>query len=161
MGSRPNSHRGNQRNQFGVAGPGADGWSAPAVGRPAKAGDLTSFGKIRDNSSAISMGPSGAFANKAALAARAKEAPRAPSNPFAALEAANDGAAPAPSSGRPRIILAKRTIKTEGDAEEKPEETAEVVEEEDEDDGSIDPNAVSMSRAEGERRAGNSVKEVS
>jgi hypothetical protein len=45
--------------------------------------------------------------------------------------------------------------------EEKPEEEVVEEEEEEEDDGAIDPNAISMSRAEGERRADNSVKEVS
>lgn len=159
MGSRPNSYRGNPRNQF--PGPGADGWSAPVVVRPAKAGDLSSFGKIRGDSTPASLGPTGAFANRGALAAKAKEPVRAPSNPFAALEAA-EASGPSAPSGRTKLVLAPRTVKTEGGEEEEEKvEVEEPVEEEEEDDGSIDPNAISMSRAEGERRASNSVKEVS
>ncbi|KAK4698328.1 translation initiation factor 4G, partial [Phenoliferia sp. Uapishka_3] len=154
--SRPNSRRGQGRDQFGVPAVGPDGWSAPVPQRPAKAGDLSGFGKIREPSTAISLGPSGAFANRAA--AKAKEAARpAPGNMFSLLEQA----AEASTSSRPKLVLAPRTKPIDGegaeDGEEKPEEEAAEVE--DEDDGAIDPNAVSMSRAEGERKAGNSVKE--
>jgi translation initiation factor 4G len=156
--SRPNSRRGQGRDQFGVAAAGADGWSAPVPQRPAKAGDLSAFGKIRESSSAISLGPSGAFA---ARANKAKEAarPTTPNNPFALLSGGSDAAAEASTSQRTKLVLAPRTKPLEG--EEKPEEgEAAAEEEEEEDDGAIDPNAVSMSRSEGERRAGNSVKEV-
>ena len=96
---------------------------------------------------------SGTFANRAA---KAKEAarPAAPSNPFAILSAGGDAA-----SERPKLVLAPRTKPVDGSAEEEKPEEEEAAEEE-EDDGAIDPNAISMSRAEGERKAGNSVKEV-
>ena len=150
--SRPNSRRGQGRDSFGVAAPGADGWSNVPQ-RPAKAGDLTGFGKIRDSSSAgISLAPGGAFAKR--NQAKQAERPATPSNPFALLEAAE--AASASASQRPKLNLAPRTKPVEGEEDAKPEEDAA---EESEDDGAIDPNAVSMSRAEGERRAGNSVKE--
>jgi translation initiation factor 4G len=160
--SRPNSRRGQGRDgQFGVAAPGADGWSAPVPQRQAKAGDLSSFGKIREPAASISLGPSGAFANRA----RAKEAARpvTPSNPFAILSG-GDASADASVSQRPVLNLLRRTkpMPLDGAAEEeKPEEEVVEEEEEEEDDGAIDPNAISMSRAEGERRADNSVKEVS
>lgn len=153
--SRPGSRRGQGRDQFGVAAAGADGWSAPVPQRPAKAGDLSSFGKIREPTGAsLSMGPSGAFANRAA---KAKEAarPAAPSNPFAILSAGGDAA-----PERPKLVLAPRTKPVDGSAEEEEKPEEEEAAEEEEDDGAIDPNAISMSRAEGERKAGNSVKEV-
>ncbi|KAL8292097.1 hypothetical protein RQP46_001563 [Phenoliferia psychrophenolica] len=155
--SRPNSRRGQGRDQFGVPAVGPDGWSAPVPQRPAKAGDLSGFGKIREPATAISLGPSGAFANRAA---KAKEASRpAPGNMFSLLEAQG---AEASTSSRPKLVLAPRTVPKDGEAEEgdeKAEEETPEAEAEDEDDGAIDPNAVSMSRAEGERKAGNSVKE--
>lgn len=159
--SRPNSRRGQGRDQFGVPAVGPDGWSVPTPQRPAKAGDLSGFGKIREASSQInpSLGPSGAFANRAAKAKEAARPAQTPSNMFHLLESGTEASS---SSGRPKLVLAPRTKPVEGEegveGEEKAEE--EHVEEEDEDDGAIDPNAVSMSRAEGERRAGNSVKEV-
>ena len=156
--SRPNSRRGQGRDQFGVPAVGPDGWSAPVPQRPAKAGDLSGFGKIREPSTAISLGPSGAFANRAA---KAKEASRpASGNMFSLLEAQ---AAESSSSSRPKLVMAPRTKPKEGEAEdgeEKAEEEPVEPEAEDEDDGNIDPNAVSMSRAEGERKAVNSVNEV-
>lgn len=160
--SRPGSRRGQGRDNFGVPATSADGWSVPTPQRPAKAGDLSSFGKIREQASNISLaGPSGHFAK-----AKAKEAarPTTPSNPFALLSSGGDTpVADAPVSQRPRLVMAPRTKPLEGEvADESKEEEAPVEEEEEEeDDGAIDPNAVSMSRAEGERRAGNSVKEVS
>ncbi|ORY90100.1 armadillo-type protein [Leucosporidium creatinivorum] len=153
--SRPNSRRGQGRDQFGVAAAGADGWSAPVPQRPQKAGDLSAFGRVRD-STPISLGPSGAFAAKA----KAKEAarPTTPSNPFALLSGAGD--APEPStSQRPKLVLKPRTKPLDGEEEEGEKGEEKDAEEEDEDDGAIDPNATSMSRSEGERRAGNSVKE--
>ena len=60
----------------------------------------------------------------------------------------------------PRTVPAAGEEKEEG-AEPVEAEAEEEEEEEEEDDGAIDPNAISMTRAEGERRAGNSVKEVS
>lgn len=153
--SRPNSRRGQGRDQFGVPAVGPDGWSAPVPQRPAKAGDLSGFGKIRETSAAISLGPSGAFANRAA---KAKEARPAPGNMFSLLEAQD---AAASSSSRPKLVLAPRTKPKDGEeGDEKADEETVDAEVEDEDDGAIDPNAVSMSRAEGERKAGNSVKEV-
>lgn len=154
--SRPNSRRGQGRDQFGVPAVGPDGWSAPVPQRPAKAGDLSGFGKIRETSTAISLGPSGAFANRAA---KAKEASRpAPGNMFSLLEAQD---AAASTSSRPKLVLAPRTKPKDGEeGDDKAEDDVAEPEPEDDDDGAIDPNAVSMSRAEGERKAGNSVKEV-
>lgn len=160
--SRPGSRRGQGRDNFGVPATGADGWSAPVPQRPQKAGDLSGFGRVRDSSPNISLGPSGAFANKAKAKAE-QQRPATPSNPFALLSGAGD-AAPEASSGsqRPKLVLAPRTKPLDGE-EQEGEKAGEEEEEEDEDDddGKIDPNATSMSRSEGERRAGNSVKEVS
>ncbi|KAI5476427.1 translation initiation factor eIF-4F [Pseudohyphozyma bogoriensis] len=156
MGSRSNSRRGQARDQFGVPATGADGWSAPVPQRPQKAGDLSGFGKVRDTSAQISLGPSGAFASRAAAKKEAAR-PAAPSNPFALL-GGDGGEAPAPST-RPKLVLAPRTKPIDGEEAEEAEEKAEEEGAEEEDDGAIDPNAVSMSRAEGERRSGNSVKE--
>ncbi|KAG0146045.1 hypothetical protein CROQUDRAFT_133344 [Cronartium quercuum f. sp. fusiforme G11] len=134
-GSRGGRNRGGgSGDQFGNAGPSADGWSsvggsAPPP-RPAKAGDLTHFGKLRDTSSSgrPSFGPSAVFANKGkmkdgkALVAEPLGAAVA-SNPFAALNAdvGESGAvggtlAKKPSvpemsgGGRPRLNLAPRTL---------------------------------------------------
>lgn len=161
--SRPGSRRGQGRDNFGAPTTGADGWSVPTPQRPAKAGDLSSFGKIREQPSSISLaGPSGHFAK----GAKAKEAarPTTPSNPFALLSG-GDGPAADAGPQRVRLVMAPKTVPAEGDAtgDAKAEDEtveADADEEEEDDDGAIDPNAISMSRAEGERRAGNSVKEV-
>ncbi|GAA6041001.1 hypothetical protein JCM8097_000533 [Rhodosporidiobolus ruineniae] len=158
--SRPNSRRGQSRGDFGVPQTGADGWTTQPQ-RPAKAGDLSGFGRIRDSSSAnISLGPTGgAFANRGRKAPKEEARPATPSNPFALLESGadgNDAPAPAAPSQRPRLNLQPRTKPIEGDEEEKEEEKKE---DEEEDDGAIDPNASSMSRDEAKRRAKNSVDE--
>jgi translation initiation factor 4G len=164
MHSRPGSRRGQPRDNFGAPAVDANGWSVPTPQRPAKAGDLTGFGKAIRSSGPTLGGPSGHFAK----GAKAKEAvrPSTPSNAFAALEALDSPAA-STTPQRQRIILAPRTIPKEGMEIETTDETVEAPveeeaageeEEEEDDDGAIDPNAVSMSRAEGERRAGNSVK---
>ena len=127
--------------------------------RPPKAGNLSAFGKIREQSTNISLGPTGAFASRQ----KAKEAarPATPSNPFALLS----GDAPEPaaeeSSQRPKLQLKPRTKPLEGEEGEEEGEEGKEDDEEEEDDGAIDPNASSLSRSEAERRAGNSVKEVS
>ncbi|KAK4052214.1 hypothetical protein OIO90_004436 [Microbotryomycetes sp. JL221] len=158
--SRPNSRRGQGRDGFGVGQTGGpDGWSQPVPQRPAKAGDLSSFGKIREQSGTISLGPSGAFANRQ----KAKEAarPATPSNPFALLSGSTESAEPAPEeqSQRPKLKLKPRTKPLDGEEGEGEDEEEEAEENEDDDDGAIDPNASSLSRSEAERRAGNSVKE--
>lgn len=176
--SRPNSRRGQGRDQYGPPQTSADGWSMPAPQRPAKAGDLTGFGKVREASSSISLGgPSGHFAKGGPKAKEVAARPVTPSNRYAVLEASQAQAAP---SQRPRVVYAPRTKPLEGSDEAKAAEAAEPTaesgageeeetpeaeeehdaEEEEDDDGAIDPNAISMSRAEGVRRAGNSVKEV-
>lgn len=163
MNSRPGSRRGQPRDSFGAPAVDANGWSVPTPQRPAKAGDLSGFGKIRESAGIMLSGPSGHFAK----GAKAKEAarPTTPSNPFAALN--SDPSVPAAdASQRPRFLLAPRTLpkdkldiaKADQLVTDAPVETEAEEEEEDEDDGAIDSNAVSMSRAEGERRAGNSVK---
>ncbi|GAA6010225.1 hypothetical protein JCM10207_005675 [Rhodosporidiobolus poonsookiae] len=157
--SRPNSRRGQGRGDF-VAQVGADGWTTQPQ-RPAKAGDLSAFGRIRDTSAGISLGPTGAFANRNRKPQK-EEAPRpaTPSNPFALLSGDGSGdaepAAPAPE--RPRLKLQPRTKPIGGEEEEEKDEEKKD-DEEDEDDGAIDPNASSMSRSEAERRAKNSVDE--
>lgn len=168
MNSRPGSRRGQPRDNFGAPAVDANGWSVPTPQRPAKAGDLSGFGKSVAKSSGPTLGgPSGHFAK----GAKAKEAarPSTPSNAFAAL-AALDSPAASSTPGRVKLVLAPRTVPkegmevdtTDGAAEALVDDEAAAEEEEDEaeeeDDGAIDPNAVSMSRAEGERRAGNSVK---
>ncbi|KAM0793777.1 hypothetical protein ACM66B_001195 [Microbotryomycetes sp. NB124-2] len=153
--SRPNSRRGQARDNFGVPAAGADGWSAP-VQKPAKAGDLTAFGKIRGVDSTF-LGPSGAFQarHKAKEAAR----PATPSNPFALLSGAESSEPAAEEqSQRPKLQLKPRSKPLDGEEGAEDEEEGDE-EEEDDDDGAIDPNASSLSRAEAERRAGNSVKE--
>ncbi|KDE02369.1 hypothetical protein MVLG_07071 [Microbotryum lychnidis-dioicae p1A1 Lamole] len=166
--SRSNSRRGQGRD--GIGAPAADGWSQPVPQRPAKAGDLSAFGKTRENVAPFTFGPTGAFAAKAN---KAKEAarPATPSNPFALLSGGgSDSAAEASASQRPKLNLAPRTKPLEGELSAQADGTQsedlavdgdEHAEEkdEDEDDGAIDPNAISMSRAEAERRSGNSVKE--
>ncbi|GAA6025757.1 hypothetical protein JCM11491_000343 [Sporobolomyces phaffii] len=159
--SRPNSRRGQGRD-FGVAQAGADGWTTQPP-RPAKAGDLSGFGRFsRENrdSSSISLGPTGAFANKQKAKSEATR-PSTPINPFALLSGGGDEPeAAASTSQRPKLQLKPRTKPLggeEGDDEEKDENAGEA--EEDEDDGAIDPNASSMSRQEAERRATNSVVE--
>ncbi|KAK4050382.1 hypothetical protein OIV83_003451 [Microbotryomycetes sp. JL201] len=152
--SRPNSRRGQGRDNFGVPAAGSEGWSAP-VQRPAKAGDLTAFGKVRDLGGSNFLGPSGAFQARQ----KAKEAarPPTPSNPFALLSGSGESSEPAAEeSQRPKLQLKPRSKPLDG---EEGEEEEEAEEEEDDDDGAIDPNASSLSRAEAERRAGNSVKE--
>ncbi|GAA6062870.1 hypothetical protein JCM10212_000792 [Sporobolomyces blumeae] len=153
--SRPNSRRGQGRD-FGVAQPGADGWTTQPQ-RPAKAGDLSGFGRIRDSSN-ISLGPTGAFANKAKAKAEAAR-PATPVNPFALLSGGSDepDAAASTASQRPKLQLKPRTVPLEGEGEG--EDKEETAADEDEDDGAIDPNASSMSRSEAERRAANSVQE--
>ncbi|GAA5983668.1 hypothetical protein JCM5350_000662 [Sporobolomyces pararoseus] len=161
--SRPNSRRGQGRD-FGVAQAGADGWTTQPQ-RPAKAGDLSGFGRFRENrdSSSISLGPTGAFANKQKAKTEATR-PSTPINPFALLSGGGDepeAAAPT-SSQRPKLQLKPRTKpldgeEGEGEDDEKDETAGEG--EEEEDDGAIDPNASSMSRSEAERRATNSVQE--
>lgn len=162
--SRPNSRRGQGRD-FGVSQPGADGWTTQPQ-RPAKAGDLSAFGRIRENrdSSSISLGPTGAFANKQKAKTEAAR-PSTPINPFALLSGgADEPEATAPSAGRPKLNLKPRTKPLDGEEGEE-EENAENAEDgegendEDEDDGAIDPNASSMSRQEAERKATNSVQE--
>lgn len=162
--SRPNSRRGQGRD-FGVSQPGADGWTTQPQ-RPAKAGDLSAFGRIRENrdSSSISLGPTGAFANKQKAKTEAAR-PSTPINPFALLSGgADEPEAAAPAAGRPKLNLKPRTKPLDGEEGEE-EENAENAEEgegeneEDEDDGAIDPNASSMSRQEAERKATNSVQE--
>ncbi|GAA5899101.1 uncharacterized protein JCM6883_005110 [Sporobolomyces salmoneus] len=158
--SRPNSRRGQGRD-FGVAQAGADGWTTQPQ-RPAKAGDLSGFGRFRENrdSSTLSLGPTGAFANKQ-KAKKEETRPSTPINPFALLSGGGDEPeAAAPASQRPKLQLKPRTKPLdgeEGDEEEKDQNAGEA--EEDEDDGAIDPNASSMSRQEAERRATNSVVE--
>ncbi|BGP58879.1 hypothetical protein NBRC10512v2_000166 [Rhodotorula toruloides] len=154
--SRPNSRRGQARD-FGVAQPGADGWTTQPQ-RPAKAGDLSAFGRIRETGPAsVGFGPTGAFANKGKKK-QEESRPSTPSNPFALLSGGGDMAEePAPASQRPKLNLQPRTKPLEGDGEGEGED--EKKEDEEEDDGAIDPNASSMSRAEAERRAKNSVDE--
>ncbi|GAA5915865.1 hypothetical protein JCM8208_003936, partial [Rhodotorula glutinis] len=162
--SRPNSRRGQGRGgDFGVAQTGPDGWTTQPQ-RPAKAGDLSGFGRIREATpSTLSLGPTGAFAarqrNKKEEAAR----PATPSNPFALLsgggDVAEEPAAAADASQRPRLQLKPRTVPLEGEGEGEGDEEKKDGEDEDEDDGAIDPNASSMSRAEAERKAKNSVVE--
>ncbi|GAA5898985.1 hypothetical protein JCM6882_004585 [Rhodosporidiobolus microsporus] len=154
--SRPNSRRGQTRGESLVPQTGADGWTTQPQ-RPAKAGDLSGFGRIRDTSAGISLGPTGAFANRNRKQKEEAARPATPSNPFALLEGGADGSEPPAStaSQRPRLNLQPRTKPIEG--EDKEEE--EKKDEEDEDDGAIDPNASSMTREEAERRAKNSVDE--
>ena len=159
--SRPGSRRGQGRDYGGPPQTGPDGWSVPTPQRPAKAGDLSAFGKAREQTTISLAGPSGHFAK----GAKAKEAarPTTPSNPFALLSGAADSPADA-GPQRTRLVMAPRTVPAPGEEKEEGAEPAEAdaeeEEEEEEDDGAIDPNAISMTRAEGERRAGNSVKEV-
>ncbi|GAA5923473.1 hypothetical protein JCM1841_001528 [Sporobolomyces salmonicolor] len=156
--SRPNSRRGQGRDNFGVAQPGADGWTTQPQ-RPAKAGDLSGFGRIRDSSANISLGPTGAFANRQKAKQEAAR-PATPSNPFALLSGGGDAAEPAAtSSQRPKLQLKPRTKPLEGEEEDEAKDEEGQGEDEDEDDGAIDPNASSMSRQEAERRAKNSVQE--
>ncbi|SCV68090.1 BQ2448_211 [Microbotryum intermedium] len=166
--SRPNSRRGQGRDGFGA--PAADGWSQPVPQRPTKAGDLSAFGKTRENAAPITFGPTGAFAAKAN---KAKEAarPATPSNPFALLSGGgSDSAAEASTSQRPKLNLAPRTKPLDGESSAQADgiQNEDGAADEDEhagqkdddaDDGAIDPNAISMSRSEAERRSGNSVKE--
>ncbi|BGP12242.1 hypothetical protein JCM10213v2_000155 [Rhodosporidiobolus nylandii] len=152
--SRPNSRRGQSRGDFGVPQTGADGWTTQPQ-RPAKAGDLSGFGRVRESAGGLSLGPTGAFANRGRKAPKVEEArPATPSNPFALLgDGSGDEPAAAPAAQRPRLNLQPRTKPIEGEGEEKEEDK------EDEDDGAIDPNASSMSREEAARRATNSVNE--
>ena len=142
---------------------GADGWTTQPQ-RPATAGNLSGFGRFRssasDNAGGISLGPTGAFAAKSKQ--KKEERPATPSNPFAALmggDVEESPAAPA-AENRPRLQLKPRTKPIEGDEEEAKEGDEKEGEDED-DDGAIDPNASSLSRSEAERRAKNSVDEVS
>ncbi|GAA5836095.1 hypothetical protein JCM11251_007368 [Rhodosporidiobolus azoricus] len=156
--SRPNSRRGQARGESLVPQTGADGWTTQPQ-RPAKAGDLSGFGRIRDTSAGIPLGPTGAFANRNRKPKEEAARPATPSNPFALLDGGADGSEPPAStpSQRPRLNLKPRTKPIEG--EEKEEEEEKKDEEEEEDDGAIDPNASSMTREEAERRAKNSVDE--
>lgn len=156
--SRPNSRRGQGRD-FGVAQPGADGWTTQPQ-RPAKAGDLSGFGRVRDSapSGGLTFGPTGAFA-RAAKQKKEEARPATPSNPFALLSGGGDSEEPSEAPQRPRLQLKPRTVPLEGEGDEEKKDDEEK-EEEDEDDGAIDPNASSLSRAEAERRAKNSVAEV-
>lgn len=159
--SRPNSRRGQGRD-FGVAQAGADGWTTQPQ-RPAKAGDLSGFGRFRENrdSSSLSLGPTGAFANKQKAKTEATR-PSTPINPFALLSGGGDEPeAAAPASQRPKLQLKPRTKPLDGEEGEDEDKEKGDDAEEDEDDGAIDPNASSMSRQEAERRATNSVQEVS
>lgn len=148
--SRHGSRRGQGRDGFGVPAVNADGWSQPVQTRPEKAGNLSGFGKLRNETSSISLGPSGHFAKGSKQAKEEKQKPGA-SNPFAALES-HDDAPEQPE--RQKLQLAPRTKPVEGEQEDKPEQ-------EEEDDGAIPHDASSMSTKEAERRADNSVKEVS
>lgn len=158
--SRPNSRRGQGRGEFGVPQPGADGWTTQPQ-RPATAGNLSGFGRFRnsgaDSPGGISLGPTGAFAAKSKQ--KKEERPATPSNPFAALMGGDsEEPSAAPAEARPKLQLKPRTKPLEGEGEGEGEEHKE---DEEEDDGAIDPNASSMSRSEAERRAKNSVEEVS
>ncbi|GAA6007557.1 uncharacterized protein JCM10292_003925 [Rhodotorula paludigena] len=155
--SRPNSRRGQGRD-FGVAQPGADGWTTQPQ-RPAKAGDLSGFGRVRDSapSGGLTFGPTGAFA-RAAKQKKEEARPATPSNPFALLSGGGDSEEPSEAPQRPRLQLKPRTVPLEGEGDEEKKDDEEEKEE-DEDDGAIDPNASSLSRAEAERRAKNSVAE--
>lgn len=160
------SRGGSRRGQARDAGP--DGWSTitptPPV-RPSKAGDISGFGKLRQpTAAATTFGPTGAFAKRGGAAAAARDAspaggatPSAASNPFAAL-AGEGSAAPdaatsptdaAASGGRPRLVLAPRTVPL-GDGTEpasavdEPEDEADEADEE-EVEPAMDPEAVARS----------------
>ncbi|KAI0090705.1 hypothetical protein BDY19DRAFT_729528 [Irpex rosettiformis] len=100
--SRGGSRRGNER---GDSQPGADGWAVAGGSQPrppAKAGDLSQFGKI-SKSGPMTFGPSGIFANKE-KGKRDSTIPRG-GNMFSMLsqnsELASEVQAPSSKSSRP------------------------------------------------------------
>ena len=120
---RPGSQRGPGRET------GPDGWTQTvAPPRPAKAGDLTTLGKIRSSSSSPAFGMLGRQ-NKAAAKEEAST-PSAAKNPFELLAQQEAGSSelsppPAESSGRPRLNLKPRTVSTPAGGEAKADEEAE------------------------------------
>lgn len=124
--ARGGSRRGQHRDGgFGVPPPGSDGWStvgnAPPP-RPTKAGDLSSFGKIRETGGALKLGPSGIFGSKKAVkddkaapgqnvTAANRFGPLSQMEPSAADQRPSDPSASTPeATERPRLNLQPRTI---------------------------------------------------
>lgn len=156
--------RGGSRRGQNREGPGADGWTQATVA-PKKAGDLSTLGKIRGNTSSPAL--AGLQARSSSKQSNRDESPAAAANPFAAL-AGDDGNAPELSPPpeeqptRPILKLKPRTV----DAPASPVITQEGDDAEEEgEEGEVAENAVEEAAGSGEmteairRSIDNSVKE--
>ncbi|KAF8608124.1 ARM repeat-containing protein [Ceratobasidium sp. AG-I] len=172
-GSRRGEHRGDH-------GPQADGWNVAggtsAARPPAKAGDLSQFGKIAKPPSTLSFGPSSVFSKKdpkreaslsranssanmfSALSAAGSDGPP-PTEPAAARGAGSrkpsvdfgPGGAPAVEGGRKRLNLLPRSVPTEAETE------AEKTEEKEEAEAA--PEDAAMSDADAQKKVKEDIKE--